>query len=624
VSLRNWKIIVSIALVAAIGACAFVLTAGMHLLKNGVAAAAIGENADIGNTLLFPDALLSALPTPTAPALENSDVNDSSPYPYFYPDTEVLVYTGQGGVTWQPLPFAMVPRGGEFQFDGYLCGIDQDGRVWVSPNMSATQLFEADRNFDPYNWRWPESEDVVRFVDRDNHHLRHDRMGRFQAGDRFWFQGILWEAFADPDSPTGVSYWQTAFVQNEDGKAVLVDGYSARGALNEGAYSQAGYTLPSDVATASTNSPSDPPAMESLAAAPALISYPSDRSPASAPSNIPGPANFGASINTGQPAAPLAQFFDSAQLGSGNGMPTDFGFAGQRYDSSTGLIHMGVRYYDPSLGRFISPDPIVPEPGNPQALNRYTYAYNNPLRFVDPSGFDPLDAAWESEFEAFHHRPPTWQDRLVRLFSISFPGEWNWSNFYNSDGSYIEGSLERFLRDQRPSDRTWASMPGAMERLAGWYEADETEMFVRDMGTLFAGLPDRFDSSMHVAVTGCQEGYSCDDRLPLPTHIWVYLGPEGLPVYLTGARDEDANVHHWAWAFALGYHEGGPLAVAMNTQREFEQAGGIMQAYGNPESSADIWLGNRGALMGCDVRTFGASPSTIIRLWRHNVLLQWP
>ena len=42
--------------------------------------------------------------------------------------------------------------------------------------------------------------------------------------------------------------------------------------------------------------------------------------------------------------------------------------------------------YDPTLSRFIQPDTIVPEPGNPQALNRYSYVLNNPLRYNDPSG----------------------------------------------------------------------------------------------------------------------------------------------------------------------------------------------------------------------------------------------
>jgi RHS repeat-associated protein len=68
-------------------------------------------------------------------------------------------------------------------------------------------------------------------------------------------------------------------------------------------------------------------------------------------------------------------------------------YTGQELDDSTGLYDYGARYYDPALGRFISPDTIVPDPGNPQALNRYTYVLNNPLLYTDPSGH-----SWLSEF----------------------------------------------------------------------------------------------------------------------------------------------------------------------------------------------------------------------------------
>ena len=65
--------------------------------------------------------------------------------------------------------------------------------------------------------------------------------------------------------------------------------------------------------------------------------------------------------------------------------PTDKLFTSQRYDD-TGLYYYGARYYDPSIGRFISPDTIIPDPMNPQAFNRYSYCLNNPLKYVDPSG----------------------------------------------------------------------------------------------------------------------------------------------------------------------------------------------------------------------------------------------
>ena len=47
---------------------------------------------------------------------------------------------------------------------------------------------------------------------------------------------------------------------------------------------------------------------------------------------------------------------------------------------------MGARFYDPYVARFLSPDSIIPDPANPQSLNRYSYVYNNSLKYTDPSG----------------------------------------------------------------------------------------------------------------------------------------------------------------------------------------------------------------------------------------------
>jgi RHS repeat-associated protein len=65
--------------------------------------------------------------------------------------------------------------------------------------------------------------------------------------------------------------------------------------------------------------------------------------------------------------------------------PTDILFTGQRLDE-TGLYYYGARYYDATIGRFISADTIIPNPANPQSYNRYSYCLNNPLKYIDPSG----------------------------------------------------------------------------------------------------------------------------------------------------------------------------------------------------------------------------------------------
>ncbi|MES4787537.1 MAG: hypothetical protein C4294_19055 [Nitrospiraceae bacterium] len=67
-------------------------------------------------------------------------------------------------------------------------------------------------------------------------------------------------------------------------------------------------------------------------------------------------------------------------------LPTTYNFTGQRLDG-TGLLYYGARYYAPRIGRFTQADTIVPEPGNPQSLNRFAYVNNNPLKYTDPTGY---------------------------------------------------------------------------------------------------------------------------------------------------------------------------------------------------------------------------------------------
>lgn len=75
-------------------------------------------------------------------------------------------------------------------------------------------------------------------------------------------------------------------------------------------------------------------------------------------------------------------------------------FTGQEQDPETGLYFYNARYYNPVLGRFISPDSIVPEPGNPQSLNRYSYVENNPVNRIDPSGHFSFGKFFRSLFRA--------------------------------------------------------------------------------------------------------------------------------------------------------------------------------------------------------------------------------
>ncbi len=82
--------------------------------------------------------------------------------------------------------------------------------------------------------------------------------------------------------------------------------------------------------------------------------------------------------------SPFGEIVDSTGL-----LPL-FGFTGQQQESSTGLTYLRSRYYNPAHGRFLTPDSLIPDVTNGQALNAYAYVYNDPLNLVDPGGNIPI------------------------------------------------------------------------------------------------------------------------------------------------------------------------------------------------------------------------------------------
>src|SRR6185295_6834750 len=103
-------------------------------------------------------------------------------------------------------------------------------------------------------------------------------------------------------------------------------------------------------------------------------------------------------------------------------------YTGQELDASTGLYFYKSRYYDARLGRFIQPDTIVPDMYNPASWNRYGYARNNPLKYMDPTGH-----------------------------SEEIPNSQDWS-FANGSYTPDAGSLTGYVYGRaNPSDNDWQS-----------------------------------------------------------------------------------------------------------------------------------------------------------------------
>ncbi|NOX63382.1 MAG: RHS repeat-associated core domain-containing protein, partial [Chloroflexi bacterium] len=96
-------------------------------------------------------------------------------------------------------------------------------------------------------------------------------------------------------------------------------------------------------------------------------------------------------------------------------LQTSYRYTGQRFDAGVGasaangldrgLYFYKSRYYDPTLGRFIQPDTIVPNPGDPQSLNRYAYVLNNPLRYTDRLCESSDNSCWSSPPSKSNNKP---------------------------------------------------------------------------------------------------------------------------------------------------------------------------------------------------------------------------
>jgi RHS repeat-associated protein len=97
--------------------------------------------------------------------------------------------------------------------------------------------------------------------------------------------------------------------------------------------------------------------------------------------------------------------------------PDDKGFLGKPADTGTGLTHIGAREYDPTLGRFLSVDPVL-APDDHESLNGYAYANNTPVTLSDPTGLRP-DGMCGGSSSSCGGGTETW--------TLNSKGGWDWS-----------------------------------------------------------------------------------------------------------------------------------------------------------------------------------------------------
>ena len=98
-------------------------------------------------------------------------------------------------------------------------------------------------------------------------------------------------------------------------------------------------------------------------------------------------------------------------------------FNGRILDEETGLYYYNARYYDPMTARFISADPALGTPANPQTGNRYAYVLDNPYKWIDPTGHE-----WTSPWQV---------NRAVENFQKGFVRGFTGLNFADNNDDYM-------------------------------------------------------------------------------------------------------------------------------------------------------------------------------------------
>jgi RHS repeat-associated protein len=111
--------------------------------------------------------------------------------------------------------------------------------------------------------------------------------------------------------------------------------------------------------------------------------------------------------------------------GSGHG---NYRFTGAEMDATTGLYHMGARFYDSVIGRWLSEDPVQDKPFEPASLNFYAYVANNPVLLTDPKGTTPEQPPTPISPEEVRERARQTLEKIANQLGITVEELLQWAD----------------------------------------------------------------------------------------------------------------------------------------------------------------------------------------------------
>jgi RHS repeat-associated protein len=218
----------------------------------------------------------------------------------------------------------------------------------------------------------------------------------------------------------------------------------------------------------------------------------------------------------------------------GTGTPPEtIQFAGTERDADTALDYFGARYYEDVSGRFTTVDPVMLLERNiadPQSWNRYVYARNNPLRYLDPNGefwkeLLGLIFGWEQKLIApapgeeniDFEDPAFWEDPVFVLGTIANPGARLAREAAERGGRVVIGKLADLRGLAADEDSLLRLLPDLGSPKANWKQNSSVLRSVMSQGQ-----PVR-DASVDEAGNLIRNtGFLRAERELLRNHGWTY------------------------------------------------------------------------------------------------------